>query len=159
MTNNNTFFSKILSTDNSNSSNNNNISSPFSEEIDENGLPNLLVPIEFRTPLCFSLRHLILSKHKYHGTPPKLCNSAIAFVLRHFPFLLRLDVSTGEAIKTHHNTRVLVENTHLMLGNIERKLRFRSSLVHTAFLVFKILYKYFQLIIHRISFADQLARS
>lgn len=92
----------------------------LSVQIDDDGLQRVLVPIEFRTPFCFSLRHLIL-KHKNHGTSSKLSNSAIAFVLRHFPFLLKLDVSTGEAIKIHHNTRVLVENASATLGNIERK--------------------------------------
>jgi len=90
-----------------------------SVQIDDIGLQRVLVPIEIRTPLCFSLRHLIF-KHKNHGAQHKLSNSAITFVLRHFPFLLKLDVSAGEAIKIHHNTRILVENINFTLGNIER---------------------------------------
>jgi len=97
-----------------------------SVQIEDNGLQRVLVPIESRTPLCFSLRYLIL-KHQYDGTQQKLSNSAIAFVLRHFPFLLKLDLCTGEAIKIHHNTRVLVENTNVTLGNIERKPVFSTN--------------------------------
>ena len=86
----------------------------FDEYVDEklwwkdDALKNLVVPIEFLTPMCSSLRELRLLDE--YDTKDSFINGfvskdAVAFALRHFPMLQRIDgMLSSQAVITLHET-------------------------------------------------------
>ncbi len=63
-------------------------------------LQNLVVPGKYLSSLCFTLRHFHVGDHEYNS----LSKSVAVFLLRHFPFLEKIDecFPTVGAIKILH---------------------------------------------------------
>jgi len=63
---------------------------------EDNALGRLIVPTEFLSPLCFTLRHLeLLEPHSSYSEMPVVKSTTAAFVLRHMPLLEKLEFCSG----------------------------------------------------------------
>lgn len=69
--------------------------------ITDGALQQLLVPLKYRTPICFSLRQLEL------GEGANISDATAAFAIRSIPLLQMIDVSMSSAITILHKTRKL----------------------------------------------------